>query len=183
MVLLLWRAAWNRSPQHPVVHLKSTLNQLSVIMLPWLFRPRFFFFFFHRGEEFQIGELVWITRLDCSDKRVPEWVFLPCFFPAKWTPWLIACFRICEEVSGGVQVIASVSWLCVAKDKCYEILSSLLVRRRFPTNKLQLPPPLRLFFFFLFLFFLLDQQAATDRNDLTETFTGTNEGPTLTRLF
>lgn len=79
IVLLLWRAAWNRSPQHPVVHLKSTLNQLSVIMLPWLFRPCFFFFLKPGREEFQIGSLVWITRLDCGDKWFQSGCFFPCF--------------------------------------------------------------------------------------------------------
>lgn len=44
---------------------------------------------------------------------------------AKWAPWLIACFTIWEEVNGGVQVIASVDWLCVEKGKSYETLSSL----------------------------------------------------------
>lgn len=52
---------------------------------------------------------------------LPEWVFLSpvFFFPllfAKWTPWLIACFSIWVEVSGGVCVITSVSWLCVTKE-------------------------------------------------------------------
>lgn len=57
-------------------------------------------------------------------QMVPEWVFLSLFFSAKLTPWLIACFSIWEEVSGGVYIIALVSWLCVAKGKRYEILLS-----------------------------------------------------------
>lgn len=65
-------------------------------------------------------------------QMVPEWVFLSLFFSAKLTPWLIACFSIWEEVSGGVCVIALVSWLCVAKGKCYEILSSLWCKMLWP---------------------------------------------------